>query len=163
VAKSAFRLDLDTHTAICPQDHRVVGRKAGKEDGQQTYRFTYPRALCEACPLFARCVRSKKRGRTVSTAAYEAYLQAARARQESEVFKLLYRQRPAIERKQAELVQNGLRDTRYLGRRKRQLQRLWAGAGVNLRRLFGLAEAKGVDLRAALSDHPWQLAPALVT
>jgi hypothetical protein len=75
----------------------------------------------------------------------------------------LYRLRPAIERKQAELVQNGLRGTRYLGRRKRQLQRLWTGAGVNLRRLFGLAQAKGVDLRAALSDHPWQLAPVLVT
>jgi len=163
VAKSAFRLNLDTHTAICPQGHQVVGRKGGKEDGLQTYRFTYPRTVCEACPLFARCVRSQKRGRTVSTAAHEAYLQAARARQETEAFKLLYRQRPAIERKQAELVQNGLRDTRYLGRRKRQLQRLWTGAAVNLRRLFGLAQAKDIDLRAALGDQPWQLAPALAT
>jgi hypothetical protein len=163
VAKSAFRLDLDSCTATCPQGHLVVGRQAGKEGGQQTFRFTFPRAVCETCPLFARCVRSKKRGRTVCTAAYEAYLQAARARQQTEAFKLLYRLRPAIERKQAELVQNGLRHTRYLGRRKRQLQRLWTGAAVNLRRLFGLAEAKGVDLRAALSDPPWQLAPALVT
>jgi hypothetical protein len=163
VAKSAFHLNLDTCTALCPQGHLVVGRQAGKEDGQQTFRFAFPRAVCEACPLFARCVRSKKRGRTVSTTAHEAYLQAARARQQTEAFKLLYRLRPAIERKQAELVQNGLRGTRYLGRRKRQLQRLWTGAGVNLRRLFGLAQAKGIDLRLAFGDHPWQLAPVLVT
>jgi Transposase DDE domain len=113
--------------------------------------------VCEACLLFDRCVHSKKTGRTVRTRAYEAYLQAARARQQTEMFKQLYRPRPAIERKQAELVQNGLRDTRYLGRRKRQLQRLWTGAAVNVRRLFvALAQARDADLRAAFSLLAWR-------
>ena len=155
VAKSAFQLDLGKYTAVCPQGHKVVGRPGPKEDGQPTYLFTFPRAVCEACPLFGRCVHSKKTGRTVRTGAYESYLQAARAQQQTEAFKQLYRLRPAIERKQAELVQNGLRGTRYLGQRKRGLQRLWTGAAVNLRRLFVLAQARDVDLRAAFSRQAW--------
>jgi hypothetical protein len=156
IAKSAFQIDLDTCTATCPQGQKVAGRAGPREDGLPTFRFTFSRAVCEACPLFDRCVQSKKTGRTVRTRAYETYLQAARARQQTEAFKQLYRLRPAIERKQAELVEKGLRGTRYLGQRKRQLQRLWTGAAVNLRRLFMLAQAQGVDLRAAFSRHVWR-------
>ena len=116
--------------------------------------FAFPRATCEACPLFARCVRSKKTGRTVRTRAYEAYLQAARLRQQTEEFDLLYRLRAAVERKIAELAQRGLRETRYVGEPKRQLQRLWTGAAINLRRLFYLAEAQKVDLALLLNHLP---------
>jgi len=152
VDKSAFDINLDNLTATCPQGHTVTGQRAGKQDGQQLWLFTFPRATCEACPLFARCVRSKKTGRTVRTRAYETYLQAARLRQQTEEFDLLYRLRAAVERKIAELVQRGLRETRYVGEPKRQLQRLWTGAAINLRRLFYLAEAQKVDL-VRLLDH----------
>jgi hypothetical protein len=83
---------------------------------------------------------------------YEAYLQEARARQQTEAFDTAYRLRPAVERKIGELVRHGLRHTRYIGERKRQLQRLWLGAGVNLKRLFTLAQAQGVDLRPILGS-----------
>jgi hypothetical protein len=151
VDKSAFDIDLDALTATCPQGHTSTGQRAGKQDGQQMWLFTFPRATCEACPLFERCVRSKKTGRTVRTRAYEAYLQAARLRQQTEEFDLLYRLRAAVERKIAELAQRGLRETRYVGEPKRQLQRLWTGAAMNLRRLFYLAEAQEVDLELLLS------------
>jgi len=150
VAKSAFDIDLEAHTATCPQGHTVSGQRAGKEEGQDTWRFTFPRATCEACPLFERCVRSKKTGRTVCTNPFEAYLQAARLRQQTPEFDLLYRLRAAVERVIAELVQRGIRGTRYVGEPKRQLQRLWTGAVVNLHRLFGLAETQKVDLAALL-------------
>ena len=103
-----------------------------------TLQFTFPRATCEACPLFQRCVKSKVAGRTVGTHPYESYLRQARERQQTDEFKIIYRRRSAIERKQAELVQHGLRHTRYLGQAKRQLQRLWTAAVVNLKRLFRL-------------------------
>ena len=154
VAKPAFDIDLDTLTAICPQGHTVSGQRAGKQDDQQLWLFTFPRETCEACPLFERCVRSEKTGRTVRTRAYEAYLQAARLRQQTEEFDLLYRLRAAVERKIAELVQHGLRETRYVGEPKRQLQRLWLGAAMNLRRLFYLAETQKVDLVCLLSHLP---------
>ena len=84
-------------------------------------------------------MHSKLRGRIVTADDYEAYRQAARQRQATDEFKTLYRLRPLVERKQAELVEHGLRQTRYLGEAKRQLQRLWIAAGVNLKRLFRLA------------------------
>jgi len=146
VDKSAFQIDLDARTATCPQGHNVAGQPGGKEDGQDTWLFTFLRATCEACSLFERCVRSKKTGRTVRTKTYEAYLQAARLRQQTDEFDLLYRLRAAVERKIAELAQRGVRETRYVGEPKRQLQRLWTGAAINLRRLFCLAEAQEVDL-----------------
>ena len=99
-------------------------------------------------------MRSKKTGRTVRTRAYEAYLQAARLRQQTDEFDLLYRLRAAVERKIAELAQRGLRETRYIGEPKRQLQRLWTGAAINLRRLFYLAELQKVDLELLLSHLP---------
>jgi Transposase DDE domain/Transposase domain (DUF772) len=150
VAKSAFQIDLEVGTATCPRGQTTTGRAGPQEDGLPTWQFTFPRTLCEACPLFGRCVRSKVQGRSVCAGPYEAYLQAARARQQTEEFRQLYRLRPAIERKQAELVGHGLRRTRYLGEPKRQLQRLWIGAVVNLKRLFKLADAQNADLRDAM-------------
>lgn len=151
IDKSAFKIDLAAQTATCPKGYTVAGRPGPKQKGLPTTKFTFPRRDCEACPLFAECVRSMVTGRTVQAGPYEAHLQQARARQQSEDFKVIYRHRAAIERKIAELVAIGLRATRYIGQSERQLQRLWTGAAVNLGRLFSLAEARGVDLYALLA------------
>jgi transposase len=151
VHKSAFQIDLEAQTTTCPQGHTVTGKPGPKQDGRPTWLFTFPRETCEACPLFERCVRGKKTGRTVRTGPYEAYLQEARARQQTDEFDTDYRLRPAVERKIGELVRHGLRNTRYVGGSKRQFQRLWLGAAVNLKRLFTLAEAKHVDLSVVLN------------
>jgi transposase len=149
VAKSAFEIDLQAKTASCPANHIVSGTPA-RQDGRALLRFHFPRATCQACPLFARCVHSKKMGRTVATDEYEFYRQVARQRQQTKKFKGLYRVRSRVERKQAELVRHGLRHTLYIGQPKRQLQRLWTAAVVNLKRLFRLAEERGIKLRALL-------------
>jgi hypothetical protein len=151
VDKSAFQIALPEQTATCPQGHTVAATKGPTQDGRPTLRFCFPRATCQACPLFERCVRSKNAGRTVNTHPQEAYLQAARARQQTDEFKRAYRLRPAIERKQAEQVQHGLRNTRYLGHPKRQLQRLWQAAATNLSCLFRLCESRQRDLNALLA------------
>ena len=90
-------------------------------------------------------------GRTVRAGPYEAYLQEAQTRQQTDKFDTDYRLRPAVERKIGELVMHGLRNTRYVGESKRQFQRLWLGAAVNLKRLFTLAQAENVDLHMILS------------
>jgi hypothetical protein len=149
VAKSAFQIDQEAKTATCPQGHTVEGKTVRDRKKRPVLEFTFPRATCEACPLFARCVRSKKKGRTVTTHAHEALLQQARARQQTAAFETLYRLRCAVERKIGELVYHGLRNTRYLGKRKRQFQQLNTGAAVNLKRLFTLAEERQFDMRAA--------------
>jgi hypothetical protein len=151
VDKTAFEIDLDRRLITCPCGHQAVGQPARDRLGRPILKFGFARPVCAACVLFEACVRSQTTGRTVTTHAQEVYLQAARQRQETAEFQDLYRPRSRVERKIAELVGHGLRETRYRGQPKRQLQRLWIGAGVNLKRLFTLAEAKGIDLVAVLA------------
>ena len=151
VDKSAFQIDLQAQRATCPQGHTVAGQPAHDAQGREVLRFTFPRATCASCPLFARCVRSKKTGRTLTTHAHEVLLQQARARQQTDEFKALYPLRSAVERKIDELVDHGLRRTRYIGARQRHQQRLWTAAAVNLKRLFALAQERQVDLHAVLA------------
>ncbi len=148
VHKSAFEIDLERERATCPQGHTAAGKKTKDGEGEEVLKFVFDRSGCEACPLFSRCVRSKKAGRSVTTHRHETLLREARQRQETDAFKELYRLRGRVEGKIAELVHHGLRDTRYLGEKKRQLQRLWTAAAVNLKRLFKLARMEEVDVGA---------------
>lgn len=161
VHKSAFDIDLENRRATCPQGYTVTGKERKDQQGEPILTFVFDRSDCEICPLFSRCVRSKKAGRTVTTHRHEDILQEARERQETEAFKELYRLRGRVEGKIAELAHHGLRNTRYVGEKKRQLQRLWTAAAVNLKRLFKLAEAENVDLRAVLgAPSPCKMALA---
>ena len=110
VAKSAFQIDLETKIATCPQGQQVAGTAYSRTD-EPALKFYFERAVCETCPLFARCVHSELRGRIVPADEYESYRRAARSEATDE-FKALYRLRPKVERKQAEMVENGLRQTR---------------------------------------------------
>lgn len=144
VDKSAFSIDDQAQTATCPKGQTVKASSVQTNQQERTaFTFVFERTICEKCPLFTRCVRSKTTGRTVTTSFYEDYLRVARQRQQTDEFKQLYRLRPRIEGKQAELVSHGLRKTRYLGKPKRRLQQLWLATAVNLKRMFKLAEIRG--------------------
>jgi hypothetical protein len=161
VDKTAFDIDLTAREITCPQGQRISGQPSRDRAGRAILKFTFPRAVCAACALFADCVRSKTTGRTVTTHAHEAYLQQARGRQTSDDFKGCYATRCQVERKLAELARHGLRRTRYLGAGKRQLQRLWIGAAVNLKRLLALAQRSGRDLRQVLAPVDRRMQAAL--
>jgi hypothetical protein len=151
VDKSAFQIDLQGQTCTCPCGYTVAGQTAKDKQGREVLQFTFDRPSCEGCALFADCVRSKKTGRTITTHAHEALLQQARTRQQTAEYKALYNPRSAVERIISQLVRHGLRRTRYIGDRKRYLQRLWTAAAVNLTRLFTLAQARNLDLRVAVA------------
>lgn len=152
VAKAAFRLDLTTPSATCPAGHTTTTAHSARDpQGRPVLRFHFPRAVCEACPLFTRCVHSQTEGRTLTTHYHEAVLQAARERQATPEFQALYRQRAAVERKIADLMDHGLRRARYLGRLKVRLQNYWTGAVVNLKRLFRLFQADAPRRRQVLA------------
>lgn len=159
VAKSAFQIDLVAQTATCPAGHTVTGTSS-RQAGQPGVQFQFRRATCQACPLFTRCVRSQVTGRTLRLDQYESYRQTLRHYQSTPEFQTLYRRRSRVERKQAELVRHGLRRMRYVGQAKRQLQRLWTGAVVNLKRLFTLGQQAEQDLRALFATAK-RLRPAL--
>ena len=60
-------------------------------------------------------------------------------------------ERPAVERKIAELSEHGAQQARYLGRLKNFLQAQWTGAVINLKRLFKLFPGDRVRMRQVLS------------
>jgi hypothetical protein len=148
VDKTVFQIALTTQTATCPQGATVTGTVVRSKGQPAGLRFDFERKVCAACPLFAQCVQSQVAGRSVHTDVYESYRQMQRRRQSTPEFKAQYRRRSRVERKQAELVGHGLRRMRYVGQDKRQLQRLWTGAVVNLKRLFTLGQQAAQDLRA---------------
>lgn len=148
IHKSAFEIDLEHERATCPQGQTATGKRRKDREGEEVLRFVFDRSICEECPLFDRCVRSKRAGRSVTTHRHETLLREARQRQVTDAFKELYRLRGRVEGKIAELVYHGLRNTRYIGEKKRQLQRLWTAAAVNLKRLFTLAQAEKLDVAA---------------
>jgi transposase len=126
-----FQVDLEACTAFCPGGQQArIGTRRGKR-----IRFRFPKAACAACPLRPRCCTGKG-GRSLSLGRHYAVLQAARARQQTEVFKKHYRQhRGGVEGCLSSLVRgHGIRVGRYIGRAKRHLQALFAGVAANLRR-----------------------------
>jgi transposase len=126
-----FEVDLENLTALCPAGQKAtIGTSKGKR-----LVFRFPKAVCAACPLRAQCCTGKG-GRSLSVGRNHTVLKAARARQETEEFKVLYRQhRGGIEGCLSGLVRGqGIRVARYIGTAKIHLQALFTGAAVNLQR-----------------------------
>ena len=135
--KTAFRIDLAAETCVCPAGQTGVARfsKARKPRG-----FRFAAATCAACPLRAQCVRGRG-GRSIAVHPQEALLQAARALQRSPAFLPYKRDRQVVEHRLARLVQLGIRQARYVGRRKTLFQLLLAATVANLTLLAGHAAA----------------------
>jgi Transposase DDE domain len=141
--KTAFQMDLDAATGPtgpCPGGYTTATlAPCGK--GRQV--FSFPVAVCAACPVRAQCLREPNRrttrrtGRTVLLHPQERLLQAARAFQQSPAFVEVRRRRPAAEHRLARLVQRGLRQARFVGRAKTLLQLALAAAVANLTLLAG--------------------------
>jgi hypothetical protein len=155
VDKSAFALDEAGETLTCPSGHTLRTYRTIKDlEGRQVKKFVFPRATCEVCPLFGRCVKSKTEGRTVTLNHREDVLREAKARQETAEFREAYRERAKVERKIAELMLHGLRQARYVGRQKKRLQAFWTAAVVNLKRLFKLVKGDMALLAGTLARTP---------
>jgi transposase len=145
--KSAFQIDLDGGIVSCPAGRTTNKYTSYLDDrGRQWRTFFFPRKVCQACPLRARCTTArvamsttKRTGRSIRIHPYEAMLQAARAYQETDEFQERYRgARSTVERTIAHLVRHGFRLARYFGQAKVKLQALWVAAAVNLQRLMAL-------------------------
>ncbi len=148
IGKSQFHIDLENIQVTCPEGHTTGKWNWAKDQkGRKVRRFQFATECCLNCPRHQECVGERKRGRRIILHYHEAYLIAARERQKTEAFQEAYRERSKVERKIAELVSHGLRQTRYIGLEKTELQALWTGAVVNLKRLFKLADRVEVDLR----------------
>jgi hypothetical protein len=131
-----FQIDIEQRRALCPagQENTQCSRLEVEQSGQVHYRFEFGRQ-CQDCALRQRCVGKGQRHRTVLVGGYHSYLQARRQEQKTEAFKRRVRRRNAIEGTQSELVRgHGLRQARYRGLLKIQLQNYLTGAACNIKR-----------------------------
>lgn len=147
--KEDFRIDLDAMTCTCPAGQttsrlRRSGFRRGAAGGAHQNRyFLFDRASCAACPLKAGCTRAS--ARTVRLHPQEALLQRARELQQGPQWPEIARLRAVVEHRLARLIQLGVRQARYVGRRKVLGQLLLAAAVANITLALNAGEVRPTD------------------
>jgi transposase len=133
-----FKLSADEENLTCPGGQTTPKRRRHANGWQ----FSYKGSVCANCPLRPQCMPEppkRGRGRVVYKSAYEADMQAARAKTKTPEYDKVRREHPAIERKIGELVcRHGARRARYWKRPRVMLQQLITGCVVNIKRIVKL-------------------------
>lgn len=136
---SHFRIDFENQSVTCPQGYtsRQWFERTGRR-GKPALMVKFPAAVCCACPVRERCTTSKS-GRQIGFIPEPEFsaLQAARAREQTDEFKELYKKRAGIEGTISQTVGVlGMRRTRYRGLDKVHLQHLMTATALNLMRVL---------------------------
>ncbi len=138
-AAAQFVIDWEARCATCPQGRTSVGWVERQDrQGRASVQIKFAPADCKACPVREKCTRSASGARWLQIRDREHHdvLQAARQRQQSEVFKATYAHRAGIEGTISEGVHVGdLRRSRYRGEAKTRLLHLLLAAGMNFMRV----------------------------
>lgn len=147
--KHDFNIDLENSRVTCPAGQftstfqEVTVRFGKNQEQRTTKRFLFAASVCAVCPLRAQCIASKAGGgKIIQLHPREDLLQHARAAVTTEAFKEHYRRRVAVEHSIARLVQRGIRQSRFMGRKRTLWQVALAAAVVNLIIIAGKEHAK---------------------
>jgi transposase len=130
-------VDWQAHRVTCPTGH--LSQSWGTildRHGNEVLRVRFPLPACRTCPFHDACTTSPARVLIFQPTqqAYEA-LQEARDRGKTPAFWTLSAQRAGIEGTVAQAVRTcGLRQARYLGKKKLHLQALMTAAAVHVLR-----------------------------
>jgi transposase len=134
-----FTIDWEAQQAICPQGKisQYWTAEIGPR-GKPTIQVQFRRADCRACPVRARCTRSKAGARelTLHPQAEQEALQAARQRQQTAEFQQAYHVRAGVEGSMSQTADaHEMRQSRYIGQAKTHLQHVLTAAAINLKRV----------------------------
>ena len=166
-SKEAFTIDLAANggagSVTCPAGQTTSTHTWRRDErGRRIRLFQFSAAVCAACPLRPQCLGTRTAaagapawratGRTITLHFHEGVLQAARAAQRTpeqrRALRERLRPRAKVERKFAQLMRrHGLRQARYLGRAKTEVQAVLTATMVDIKRITGLA-ARDAALRA---------------
>lgn len=139
-----FRLDGSGQTLTCPAGQTTDRKRPSYQDTGWPFRFSRP--VWAGCRLLGQCVARlpQTTGRAVIKAHHEKEYQAARAKAQTEAYRAVRREHPAIEGKLGEMVRwHRARWPRERGKAKVLLQGLLVGLVVNVKRLVALAAGVG--------------------
>jgi len=158
ISKDDLAIDVANDRVVCPEGHETRQwtwawvTPGGGQPKVRAKRFGFPKELCRACPRRAECYTDRRnRGRFVQLHPDEERLQAARALEQTAYFREQYRQRVVVEHRIARLVQLGIRQSRFRGRRMTLCQLLMAATVANLTLLAGAQAAKGLFRRVSVA------------
>jgi transposase len=152
IAKEEFRIDVEKMTCTCPagQSTQTLIR-AGKWTDRhgkkhQRWAFLFDADVCSVCTRRPECTKAKGcQGRSVRLHPQERLLQEARELQESAAFQEYRQIRQAAEHRLGRLVQLGMRQARYFGRRKTLFQLIMAATVANLTLIASKPEQKSPE------------------
>jgi hypothetical protein len=129
--QSDFRIDASRRAAECPAGKQSIRRDEIRGD-DPGWRYIFSRSDCRACSMRERCTKSVRAARVIQITAKTQLLQELRRRQATRGFRTKYRKRVVVEHRIARLVQLGIRQARYFGKRKVAFQIALAAAVANL-------------------------------
>ena len=137
---SAFQVDWQQQQVRCPQGHLSQNWCPGRHNrGEEVIRVSFSAVTCQACPVKELCTkREKHKGRilTLSTQRVHEARERRRTEQDTPAFQQRYAQRAGIEGSISEGIRShGLRQARYRGQPKTQLQAQAIAAAINLVRI----------------------------
>jgi transposase len=151
IPKTDFYIDTEAGEITCPAGEVTTDARPAKDHkGRSALRFVFAGEVCGSCPLRVDCVTGAA-GRSVIVGVHEERMAAARALQKDPAVRALLRQRAKVERKIDHLQDLGMRNARWLGRRKTRLQALLAATVANFCRLVALAVFQPIPTRAAVA------------
>jgi transposase len=158
IPKAEFQINLEHMTCTCPTGQTTqtlikTGRWTDRDGKKrQRWAFLFDADLCSACARRSECVWAKGRqGRTIRLHPQERLLQEAREFQQSAAFKEYRQIRQTAEHRLARLVQLGIRQARYFGRKKTLFQLLMAATVANLTLVANKTEQRGSEASPSLS------------
>ena len=115
-----------------------INFKSYSKDGSRLKEFIFSKDQCRTCELYQNCISNKTGHRTITVNEYESHLQKGRAYQKTEEFEEIYSNRYKVERKQAEMVRHGIRQAKFIGKAKINLQALMVATLINFKLLAKL-------------------------
>jgi hypothetical protein len=123
--KDRFDYDPVTDSYTCPEGQRLeyIGQKQRVQGMVRIYRAA--RAVCQACPAFRRCVKSRGQGRSLEIGPHEAALRQHRAKMRTESAKALYRLRKQIVEPVFGIIKEQLGVRRFLLRGLNNVRAEW--------------------------------------
>jgi len=153
ITQAQFQMNSERKIATCPQGHQARNPSLVVN----TWSFHFPQKVCAACPLRARCCTGKG-GRTVGMNTNYDLVQTARTRQKTEAFKKDYHQhRSGVEGSLSALVRgHGMRVSRYIGQKKRNVQAIFTGCAANLKHTSHWLAGERPQVR---HEKSWTLKP----
>lgn len=136
---SQFDIDWEQENVTCPLGKvSYKWRKNMDNYGNPVIRAHFSKRDCRPCPKRHLCTKAKEKGRSITLQMPEQHqaLERAKARQETEEYKQIYKKRAGVEGTISQAVRGlGLRQCRYRGVDKTHLQHVAIATAMNILRL----------------------------